>query len=329
MPDQAPLIPSRIKEGDPTWDFCSADQMGIYAVMNTMFETAPELFGNETTQRQIQEDIHGLIAANFTHLELMGEIGLVFRRYNINPFADISLCFIGADRIRDWSQYPRDGLIRTEETAPLIDMFGQVTIFNAANDPAQRFDLDTYERLTQGQKFDFVLTGNVLNDPKVTVPLTIFAACSNALKKKGHAIHLTEYGSNFPGATNLGEQYTMNAALNFFLDQPIIGKEEMYMQALNGATKWCELHFSIAQKTRESVVSVARVQWYDDNIGANTPWDKIDPVGRYLAINNEILDEFEGNIPPIETFYEKLDLIRTAAEQDDILVDMNYDVLGY
>lgn len=314
MRNQDRLIPSRLSNEERHWNFCFADQMAIYVLLNLLYKDRPEKFGNPDTQTLLKEEIHGLIASKkIKYQPLIGEIGLLFQKHQINPLEDISVCFIGADD-------PDNVCIITPETEPLTSLFKNLRVLNAKNGREQYLHIDTYEKIMNGEKFDFVLTGNVLNDPKCRWPIGLFAACANITKQGGHTIHLTEYGSTYIGGANYGEAYTASLAINYFCGLKIDDAQRKQVTE----SRWNETlvdgldhHYITARKYSDRVTTEEQIMWAQRYL-SNRSWTSLYPLLRHIAMHPEILDQYGDKLPHASLFLDDRKIMAAVTDQDNL-----------
>lgn len=184
-----------------TWENCNplaaadyriyrnaTDLSGVLAVINDIYDRHPEKFGSEKIREALKKDLAKHLQGGILQRKssvLKDEFYQYFAKrldhYGLHPFDDTSLTFVAG-----WAH----GTSTLEAAEPLLKRFQRfqnlkeiLTTGNALN-------------LVNRERADYVVTGNVVNNPDNTDTTDTMLACANMAKKGGRVIHLLSYGED-------------------------------------------------------------------------------------------------------------------------------------
>lgn len=174
------------------------DVLLFCAAINDLHSKDDTLFGPREIQDQIREEVKTFISLKeasaasdeetpnelSSPYALLNFISKKFEEYGISPFQDTRIAFIGGS----------DG-IASEQTEYLRNNCANFLDVNPVRNN-QSLGLHNWDDYTQDGKFDYVLTGNVLNDPKTPQPYNVFAASGCIAKEGGTVLHALQYSND-------------------------------------------------------------------------------------------------------------------------------------
>ena len=164
------------------------DEAGVYYILDDLLAREPERFGDDEQRKSLLEAL-ALIPDDV--LRPSSYIAELFKHYEINPLADIEIFSV--------APYARENASGLFNMAKRYELTDQYTMFFATPSNRERSpDVAYASEILKNGKFDYVLTGNVVNDPKNTSPLDTVAASAMLLKKGGLALHMTSYSDVRP-----------------------------------------------------------------------------------------------------------------------------------
>ncbi len=200
----------------------SPDQAGILQIINDLFLRQPERFGDVGTRTEIKKLVDAQFQAfhdkrteiqrpifydNYHQLRkekraivanLFSNVAGIFKQHCPDALKGISIAVVGFDAPNYVSK--RTGEHRavfTPSSKALFDMFDKVYDFYPGRNDDQ-FSLTAIDAKYADTKVDYVVTGNVLNDPAHSNSSHfVFLAAARMLKKGGRAIHLLGYSNHF------------------------------------------------------------------------------------------------------------------------------------
>ena len=169
-----------------------SDDALLCIAINHLYETQPEKFGESSTRAKIRVAIEHYLKSPdardpFGAPQILPFLGDLFASHGVNPFADIRLACLGGSDMLSHS-------IFGDDTADLRKMFQKFRDFNPHRTQAITA-ANSGNVLTCG-KYHYILTGNVLNDPRVENVKSVFAACANMAAPGGVAIHGIGYSNH-------------------------------------------------------------------------------------------------------------------------------------
>lgn len=172
------------------------DQAGIVLVINQLFEKQPERFGDADNRKKIADDVRAIIAAKHKKSVFLGKLAEVLKTHAPHALSDISITLVGMDDPAYLTRYLKpEWAVFSEDAAPLMAMFATIHDFNPArNTPA--FSLHKVVNDYPDTKVDFVVVGNVDNDPDTRYWNLILPAAARMLKTGGSSIVLSGYSSD-------------------------------------------------------------------------------------------------------------------------------------
>ena len=157
--------------------------------INHQFILEPELFGNTIKREKLKIEIQNYILST-DHLPPWGRpilpfITALFDYHDIQPFKDIKMAFLNG--------YDIDESVWDQEMEGLGRKFNRFTCYDFMR--ASGLTIETSITPDECSQYDYVLTGNILNDPSRQDIKEIFAACANLAKKDGLVIHGLNYST--------------------------------------------------------------------------------------------------------------------------------------
>lgn len=183
------LIPTPLdKYGDC---FFHADETLFHVAINDVYAQSPEKFGSYEIQQSLREKIRGIVEAQQhpDHAKIatvdrttLPHLAALFKEHEIEPLAQVRIAFLGCNP--QTLEYAKE-LTRTMRA--FADFHPERT---------EVLDCSTWEKYIADGKFDYVLTGNVLNDPKFAWPSYTMTGIASVLKKGGKAIHALNYSDD-------------------------------------------------------------------------------------------------------------------------------------
>ncbi len=160
-----------------------ADDVFFCMAVNHLFETRPESFGSPSMRANLIAETEAFLD-QYESEETKGLAPILpflsglFKRHGVNPFSDIRLAFLG-------------GEIYNQK---ICDMFAHFLDLQPTRTEGLR--LSNVDHFMAQGKYDYVISGNVVNDPGVKQPDDVFAASASMLKTDGVAIHGISYGDH-------------------------------------------------------------------------------------------------------------------------------------
>ena len=200
----------------------SPDQAGILQIINDLFLREPERFGDDKARSEIKRLVDAQFKAfddkrreikqnvfnpNFRMLRnekralvanLFGNVAVIFNQYCPDALKGISIAVVGFDSPNSLYEFTgQHRAVFTPCSKALFDMFDEVYDF-FPNRNNGHFSLEEVDAKYPVTKVDYVVTGNVLNDPiHSNSSHFVFLAAARMLKKGGRAIHLLGYSNHF------------------------------------------------------------------------------------------------------------------------------------
>ncbi len=177
------LIPVFGKNAKPAYEH---DKALVCVAINHLFNKTPEIFGNLETRGRIKDEIGSYLTTYGSWPHMLGTLGYIFEKYDVNPFGDIRLAYLGGEPMGK-------GLgVFSMQTRKLRSMFNAFANFN----PKINFgvSLDTVDEVIAEGKYDVVISGNVLNLSSINAP-SIMMAVAATTKEGGLIVHGLGYGN--------------------------------------------------------------------------------------------------------------------------------------
>ncbi len=208
------LIPLYETEGygspGPGYNFFS-DDFFLCMAINYLFETQPEKFGSYATREKLKEEIADYISAHRTvrkreFVPILPQLEPFFARHGVNPFSETRLAYLGGNDSLTFTVFGEHSQKLRAMFADFLDLQPKRTVGLWAGN-AQDF--------IGAGKYDIVVSGNVLNEPRIRDVRSIFAGAANILKQGGVAIH----GMNY---SNDHYYDVMNARLHEYCGQEVV-----------------------------------------------------------------------------------------------------------
>lgn len=248
------------------------DEVLLHVTINDLFGRHPEKFGSaeihHILQQEIKEGMANALAVPSEKRTILPLLGALFSTRGLQPLSGISLAFLACnDRTYNDMESLRSSL-------------GLFTDLDPKRTEALNFE-NAIQCASNG-RYDYVLTGNVLNDPKLqfygsTVPV-IQTGIANMLKKGGLAIH----GLNYSG--DHYDQIIDKTLLKF------IGQE--VQQQINPRGNYELLIDALILSQKEEVsISPRRFQWMESAGALFRPPEYLPETSSYFAMNPEALDQ--------------------------------------
>ena len=195
-----PLTPELAAEyvgQDPNYHAFSDDQYAIILMINNLYNERPELFGDEAQRARLEIRTFDILQSQVARDGFFNAFAGMLHNEGINPFQDISVMCVGFDEPLIKDIYPFFHMFN-EKTGGFRDMFERFIDINAQRNTtlSQGNAMD----IVGGEKVDYVITGNVLNDPEMCdFPDEVMYACAIAAKKGATIFHMLGYSSdNYP-----------------------------------------------------------------------------------------------------------------------------------
>jgi hypothetical protein len=185
------------------------DLWGILTAIEDIYARYPERFGTAAQRQELEKNLTHYIA---THEHCLNKpdfyqyfVGQLAAR-GLNPFHDQSIAIVGG--WVKWGTQTERGWVpkKTYDAAdPLLACFAE---FHDISIPSkgEAFTITNALEMTGGKKLDYVITGNVLNDPENYWGDDTLLACAKILKCGGKAIHMLGYGEDFHSG-HIGNPY--------------------------------------------------------------------------------------------------------------------------
>lgn len=169
-----------------------ADDALLGLAINHLYETAPEKFGDTQLRAYLRYSVTKYLSGvscrdPFGQPTLLPFLGRLFESYSVNPFADIRLAYLGGS-----DYFPHS--IFGDDSSKLREMFGKFRDFNPTR--TQGITSENSKNFLTSGKYDYVITGNVLNDPRVEDVKSVFAGCANMTRPGGLIIHGIGYSNH-------------------------------------------------------------------------------------------------------------------------------------
>ena len=197
------------------------DQFGLLLALDRAFEQNKRFYGPAIIEPALAELNAMQLPPIIGRDDYFAGIANILGRYGIDPWRGQSIAVVGFTRADDdASMLHVDGIDKLLRGARVVDLSKERTggiFLNQYNAKA----------LSGSERFDFVITGNVLNtmdnlrggiEWEKLSPQSTMHACAQLLKKGGFAIHLLSYGD----ATNC------TAALEDAATLRLIGQEPFF-----------------------------------------------------------------------------------------------------
>lgn len=173
----------------------TADFWGLWAVINDLYDHHPEVFGAKQTARALKRDLNEYLGVNHENYTIRNAQFYTFfaerlQHYGINPFADISCAFVS----------PAKNL--PQNAKPILERFKQFSIVKQVDTHYCAYEDigaegNRRDITTEVPRYDYVLTGNVINDPFTdNRQVETILACGMLAKKGGKIMHVLTYGED-------------------------------------------------------------------------------------------------------------------------------------
>lgn len=181
----------------PNYHAFSDDQYAVILMINNLFNERPELFGDEEQRARLQTRTLDILQSQMARDDFFNAFAKMLHNEGINPFNDISVLCVGFDEPLLKDVYPFF-YVFNEKTAGFRDMFERFIDIN--DERNKTLTQGNAMDIVDGKKVDYVITGNVLNDPEMCdFPDEVMYACAIAAKKGATVFHMLGYSSdNYP-----------------------------------------------------------------------------------------------------------------------------------
>ncbi len=209
---------------EPREAIVSPDQASVLHIINDLFLRDPERFGDASNREEIKRRVYiffqefadkkqELIDNTWSHpdmfkrlkdekramsADLFHNVADVFKELCPDALKDISIALVGFDSPNYVEEFSGPAkAVFSDKNKALLNMFGKVHDFYPyrAGGP---FTLEAIDANHPNTKVDYVVTGNVLNDPIYSLSSHhVFLAAGRMLKQGGRAIHLVGYSNHY------------------------------------------------------------------------------------------------------------------------------------
>lgn len=281
-----------------TENFCSHDQLGILLVINHIFQTDKEKFGDENIRFCLKEDFDQLISSGSAHENLLGGIADIIDNYNIQPFQNISIAALGLDDEYFNSCRDKKGYVFSDTSSKLISKFSRVIDLN----PSRNHGIYVKDSLhyVSNEKVDYVISGNVLNIPALRHSDMIFGGCANIMKAGGQLFHIMSYSDD-------NYDVVLNRSFHKFLGQ----KMKDIVDDMNGCITYLHL-----EQEKETFFNERHLSWFASNFKYKTP----NTAEEFILSNPEYLEQ--NDFPDLVDIYRQLEPNQTF--HDHIALALNH-----
>lgn len=141
------------------------DETLLHVVINNLYARHPEKFGTEETRQSLHHAIASKVEAtrqihgdtgHGANMTILPPLAALFEAYEISAFADVRMAFLGCNETT------------LKNAQPIIKSMKAFADFHPERTEVR--DCGTWEKHITGGKYDYALTGNVLNDPHFSMP---------------------------------------------------------------------------------------------------------------------------------------------------------------
>jgi hypothetical protein len=185
----------------------AADLWGLWAMINDVYARHPEKFGSEEVRASLKQDIDEYLGKEHRNHSILEPKFYEFfverlEHYKLQPFADISCAFVAPD---DEAIAVARPLLKQFKAFDMVAGLytDRVSYTDARKDDAPQSCHSKGDWINMdpanGPKHDYVLTGNVINDPHSDhMQVSSMVACGMITKKGGRVMHILTYGEDNP-----------------------------------------------------------------------------------------------------------------------------------
>ena len=246
----------------------------VLCVVNDLYKKHPERFGPPEVREQLEIDVADFMKEREKkdkNSDFMKDILVFlnekFDEYGINPLSQTRITFVAC----------RGEII--EEAAGFFDHF---EAFNDIHpDRGSALFTENWQDFSKEGKYDYVLTGNVLNTPNNFRAHNVFAACACILKKDGIGIHALGFSNdNFERVFHEGLHVMCGQeGLNLLTYEPRHG----YLTCVE---------FAFFRQKKEVSLNCEQLQWLRDCTRFyGHKIEHINPLTRFFVQRPELLPE--------------------------------------